>query len=78
MERDVKESRDVSHSVEKAKMERLSEEVSILQKTLIDLPTSSKVFEFAEHRWDESVQKTSSVLQEKLAGVVDPRIQVTM
>ena len=66
------------HSVEKAEMERLSKEVSTLQKTLIDLPTSSKVFELAEHKWDESVQKTTSVLQEKLAGVVDPRIQVTL
>ena len=66
------------HSVEKAKMERLSKEVSTLQKTLVDLPTSSKVFELSEHKWDESVQKTSSVLQEKLAGVVDTRIQVIL
>ena len=73
----VKESRNVSHSVEKAEMERLSEEVNTLQKTLSDLPASAKVFELAEHKWDESVQKTSSVLQERLAGAVDPRIQVT-
>lgn len=46
--------------------------------TFSDLPASSKVFELADHKWDESVQKTTvtSVLEEKLTGVVDAHVQV--
>ena len=62
---------------QKAELERLSELVTTLQMTLSDLPlASSKVFELAEHKWEESMQRTSLVLQEKLAAVADTRIQV--
>ena len=38
----------------------------------------SQVVELVEHRWKESAEKSSTVLLETFAGVVDTRIQVAL